>query len=298
MLSPHHPHDVFLFQRGRTKRRLLRSPFATRPLRLAFDLLHVLLQGVQSRVDLVHVGVGRCALLSRTVTLVHIRGTGQASGRLQLAVVRTVLPGGTSVWNKRKTARVNALSFTGNGTCMLVMLMSSNISSNCWRVASGQFRCILAIVLPSQQACNQRYYVQHIFPGRFLLSAPPLISYGPGLVCQKRSAAPISACLHRGPRGYIRSECCAGGESMAAPRVNFVLGHTYQRRARGWSSVRPGNRTQSTSFWRHVAKPMYQIVQIYVHQGVNFKDDIYVVFFKVNTVEPLCMSYITTTKIH
>jgi len=33
------------------------------------------------------------------------------------------------------------------------------------------------------------------------------------------SSVPISACLRRGPRGYFRSECCTGGESMAEPRV-------------------------------------------------------------------------------
>jgi len=37
------------------------------------------------------------------------------------------------------------------------------------------------------------------------------------------SAAPISACLRRGPRGHCRSEWCTGDESMAAPRVNLSL---------------------------------------------------------------------------
>jgi len=38
------------------------------------------------------------------------------------------------------------------------------------------------------------------------------------------SAPPISTCLRRGPRDYFRSECCTGGESVAAPRVE--LPHT------------------------------------------------------------------------
>jgi len=41
--------------------------------------------------------------------------------------------------------------------------------------------------------------------------------------CHEWSATPISAYLRRGPRGYFRSECCTGGESMAAPRVKFPL---------------------------------------------------------------------------
>ena len=38
--------------------------------------------------------------------------------------------------------------------------------------------------------------------------------------CDEWSAAPISAYLRRGPRGYFRSECCTSGESVTAPRVN------------------------------------------------------------------------------
>jgi len=44
---------------------------------------------------------------------------------------------------------------------------------------------------------------------------------------------PISAFFHRGPRGYFRSECCTGGESMAVPRENCSLTPIHQRRARG-----------------------------------------------------------------
>jgi len=41
--------------------------------------------------------------------------------------------------------------------------------------------------------------------------------------CHEWSAASISTYLHRGPRGYFRSECCTGGESVAAPRVKLYL---------------------------------------------------------------------------
>jgi len=41
--------------------------------------------------------------------------------------------------------------------------------------------------------------------------------------CHDWSAAPISAYLRLGQRGYFRSECCIGGESIAAPRVNRFL---------------------------------------------------------------------------
>jgi len=41
--------------------------------------------------------------------------------------------------------------------------------------------------------------------------------------CHGGSAAPISTYLRRGPRGCFRSECCTGGESMTAPRVNCFL---------------------------------------------------------------------------
>jgi len=30
--------------------------------------------------------------------------------------------------------------------------------------------------------------------------------------CHEWSAAPISACLRRGPIGYFRNECCTGGK--------------------------------------------------------------------------------------
>jgi len=76
--------------------------------------------------------------------------------------------------------------------------------------------------------------------------------------CHEWSAAPISACLRRGPRSYFRSECCTGGESMAAPRVNCFLAPIHQRRAQGWtgrkyrfSSLRcgpTGNRTHTARF--------------------------------------------------
>ena len=45
------------------------------------------------------------------------------------------------------------------------------------------------------------------------------------------SAAPISAYLRRGPRGYFRSKCCIGGESVAAQRVNCFLAPIHQHRA-------------------------------------------------------------------
>jgi len=50
----------------------------------------------------------------------------------------------------------------------------------------------------------------------------------------KWSAAPISACLRRGPRGCFCSECCTGSESVAAPRLNCSLPPTHQHRARVW----------------------------------------------------------------
>ena len=51
----------------------------------------------------------------------------------------------------------------------------------------------------------------------------PFRSYGVPVLfseCHESSAAPISTRLRRGPRGYFRSQCCSGGESMTAPRVN------------------------------------------------------------------------------
>ena len=39
-----------------------------------------------------------------------------------------------------------------------------------------------------------------------------------------------------GPRVCFRSECCIGGKSMAASRVNCSFAPTRQRRARGWTS--------------------------------------------------------------
>ena len=51
------------------------------------------------------------------------------------------------------------------------------------------------------------------------------------LECHKWSATPISAYLRRGPRGYFRSECCIGGESVAAQRVNCFLAPIHQRPA-------------------------------------------------------------------
>jgi len=36
-------------------------------------------------------------------------------------------------------------------------------------------------------------------------------------------------------RGCFRSECCAGGESMAAPRVKPFLAPINQRRIQGWT---------------------------------------------------------------
>jgi len=45
-------------------------------------------------------------------------------------------------------------------------------------------------------------------------------------------AAPIAACLHRGPGGCFHSETCIGGESMEAPRANCSRASTHQHRAR------------------------------------------------------------------
>ena len=53
--------------------------------------------------------------------------------------------------------------------------------------------------------------------------------------CHELSAAPIPACLRRGPRGCFRSECYTGSESVAAPRVSCLLAPTHQRRAPGWT---------------------------------------------------------------
>ena len=48
-----------------------------------------------------------------------------------------------------------------------------------------------------------------------------------------RRLSPLACAVD--PRGYFRSECCTGGESLAAPRVNFILAPAHQRRARGWT---------------------------------------------------------------
>jgi len=42
----------------------------------------------------------------------------------------------------------------------------------------------------------------------------------------KWSAAPIPACLRRGPRGSFHSECCADGDSKAAPHLNWFIAPT------------------------------------------------------------------------
>ena len=53
--------------------------------------------------------------------------------------------------------------------------------------------------------------------------------------CQGWSAAPISACLRRGPGDCFRSECCIDDVSMTALRVNRAL-HPHWCRTRGWTS--------------------------------------------------------------
>jgi len=60
--------------------------------------------------------------------------------------------------------------------------------------------------------------------------------------------------------GCFRSECCTGGEPMAAPRVNRFLAPIHQRRARGWTGGKhcfsqlrynpTGNRTLPSRFGR------------------------------------------------
>jgi len=44
----------------------------------------------------------------------------------------------------------------------------------------------------------------------------------------------------RGPLGYFRCECCTGGESVAAARMNRWLVTTHQRRARGCTAHKYG----------------------------------------------------------
>ena len=64
--------------------------------------------------------------------------------------------------------------------------------------------------------------------------------------CNEWPVAPISACLRLVPHGCFGSECCTGGESMAAPRVNCSLAPTQLCRARGWT----GRKYRFSSF-RH-----------------------------------------------
>ena len=68
--------------------------------------------------------------------------------------------------------------------------------------------------------------------------------------CHEWSAAPISTCLRRGPRGCFRSDCWACGESMSAPRVNrFLYTHPPTQNTRlDRPQVPTGNRTMSPSF--------------------------------------------------
>jgi len=47
--------------------------------------------------------------------------------------------------------------------------------------------------------------------------------------CHKWFAAPISSCSRSGPRGCFRSECCTGGESIAAPRMNRFIAPIHQQ---------------------------------------------------------------------
>ena len=42
------------------------------------------------------------------------------------------------------------------------------------------------------------------------------------LECHGWSAEPISIWLHRWPRGLFCSECCTGGEPVAASRMNHL----------------------------------------------------------------------------
>jgi len=65
------------------------------------------------------------------------------------------------------------------------------------------------------------------------------------LECHEWSAAPISARLGQGVRGYFRGECCIGGKSTAAPRVNRFLAPTHQRRA--WDCT--GRKHRFTNLW-------------------------------------------------
>ena len=76
--------------------------------------------------------------------------------------------------------------------------------------------------------------------------------------CHEWSAGPISACLRRELRGCFRSEFCAGGESVAAPRVNCSLATIHRRWARGWT----GHKYRFSSL-RYVTKTM---------SGVTYKD--------------------------
>jgi len=55
------------------------------------------------------------------------------------------------------------------------------------------------------------------------------------LACTTFKVSHIFACMHCGPRGYFRSECWTGGESMAGPPVNCLLVLSEQHRARGWT---------------------------------------------------------------
>ena len=74
--------------------------------------------------------------------------------------------------------------------------------------------------------------------------------------CHEWSAASISACLRREPRGCLRIECRSVGKSMAAPHMNCsVQGKYWYRGLIGrkycFSSFRHdpgGNRTQPTNF--------------------------------------------------
>jgi len=54
-----------------------------------------------------------------------------------------------------------------------------------------------------------------------------ILGFCPLSDCHEWSPAPISACLRHGPRSYFCSECCNGGESTVAPRVNRSLAPTH-----------------------------------------------------------------------
>jgi len=81
-------------------------------------------------------------------------------------------------------------------------------------------------------------------------------------MCHEWSAAPISTCLRRVPRGCFHNEFFHGGESTAAQRVNcceraWTLAPTHQCQARGWttrkngfSSLRFPTRNRTQLWWR------------------------------------------------